>query len=171
MLNQTFTGILHMLNPTFTLHLTFSSSAQQLQAPPATTMPRRPPAALAASRRAAAAHRWELDQLGWGLRHLAGDAPQLITGAVEDLLVRFFSDCPRKKALLERVHARACGLQRRHHATGETKAQLRAFHTPLQLLNLVLEMGAPRTGYQRLVSFCPACYASFAQLKMHYNFL
>ena len=71
----------------------------------------------------------------------------------EDLLVGYFGATPEKKALLDRVHRRVCGNMAAVQDRTSTMARLRAMHSPLQLIQLLLDMGATKSGYRSLVSF------------------
>lgn len=75
---------------------------------------------------------------------------------MEDLLVDFFEKSTVSKGLLERVHARVCENMRTVRHRQRAMDNLRAMHTPIKLLQLVLDMGATKTGYRSLISFCPA---------------
>ena len=92
-------------------------------------------------------------------KHLRGALRKVATKhhlSVEDLLVHFFIGGTRTKSLLERVHARVCANMRTVHHQQQSMAELRAMHSPIKLLKLILDMGAPRSGYRSLVTFCSA---------------
>ena len=75
---------------------------------------------------------------------------------MEDTLVALFTGSgARGKAMCDRVHRRVCTTMARRWQARTTKDQLRSIHTSLELLELILEMGATRTGYRSLVKFCP----------------
>lgn len=80
--------------------------------------------------------------------------------SVESALVTYFKG-NRQKALLSKVYARACGGMQVVAQTVATKAQLRRIHSPLKLLNLILEMGSTKMGYRNLVTFCPSPLINF----------
>lgn len=92
--------------------------------------------------------------IGRALRAIALAAGGRICGrAVEESLVAYFKNSPSKKALLDRVHARVCRRQRKKQRTDATAAHLAAVHEPLTVLQLMLDMGATKTGYRHLIAF------------------
>lgn len=99
------------------------------------------------------------------LRKLAGNRP-LYSQRVEDILVGFFEDHSTKKGLLDRVHRRACQGMRRITQQKDTQAHVVAMHDPLNLVELILNMGSTKSGYRHLVTFCPAfCSSGYMQFS------
>ena len=89
-------------------------------------------------------------------RQLIGPGHSMTGHAVENLLVEYFS-ANRRKALLDRVHARVCRRHRQKIRRSSTQMSVRTLHDPIKLVQLILDMGATKTSYRNLVGFCSAC--------------